>query len=317
MAFQFELSQQVLALQSEIQQNNILYEGRKSIIANMDSFYEGLELDTDEKKLARWKRCNFYIYYPKIVSSFGSSIYKKPPHYELPENDNNLTNVDLLKNSLNEYVSQIPLEVLKQGFCATIVDYSDSQSRPYLIFVKPENFVMFNTSNEKGYPEISKFIYSETEEVEDPDNEFKLKTKKVHYVWDLFDGQARVRKYERMQAESDKTNYEKGRDKSGNEDILVDTNLLVMNGKPLNELPIVIHGKETNNYTIDKSVLQDISDLNIGIFNRVVDQIEVLHMTALPTPYITGADSDDTNAPTTIGSNKIWFIENPDSSVGY
>lgn len=316
MAFLFKASEQVLAVQSYINQNNDLYAGRKRLIENMDAYYDGLELDTYEKKLARWKRTPFYIYYPKIISSFNSSIFKKPPHYELPEGEEDIKNIDLLNNNLNEYVAQIPLEVLKQGFCATIVDYSDNLKRPYFIFIKPEEFVMFQISNTRGYPEISKFIYTVNEEVEDPEDEFKLKINKVHYVWDLYEGQARVRKYQRVQPTKDQNNFTRAKDKGEYQDELVSTTTMVMNGKPLDKLPIVIHGKETNNYTIDKSVLQDVSDLNINIFNRVVDQVEVLHMTALPTPYITGADAEDPNAPKTIGSNKIWFLENPDSQVG-
>lgn len=314
MAFLFEMSEQVKEVQDYIIQNNDLYGGRKYIIQNMDRYYNGLELDTDEKKLARWERTPFYIYYPKIISSFTSSIFKKPPLSILPIE--NIYNIDLLKNTLNEYVTQIPLEVLKQGFCATIVDYSNELKTPYLTFIKSESFVSFRVSNDKGYPELSQFIYSVFEEEQDETNEFKVKIVKKHYVWDLVEGQARVRKYTRIQTEPDKSKRVREGDKSEREDILESEELILMNGKPLKYLPIIIHGKETNNYTIDKSVLQDVSDLNINIFQRAVDQVEVLHLTAMPTPYITGADSDDPNLPTTIGSSKIWVVENPDSKIG-
>lgn len=318
MTYLFKQSQQVLALQAEINQNNDLYAGRKRMLENMDAYYAGLELDSQEQKFARWARTPFYLYYPKVISSFNSSIFKKPPHYELPVEDDHdlLQNVDLLGNSINEYVAQIPHEVLKQGFCATIDDYSELLKRPYLTFIKPEQFVSFQTSGTKGYPELSQFIYTIQEEVVDPEDEFSLKLMKVHYVWSLDEKGVRVRKYERQKEEADKTLIGRAKDKTEHSDNLIDDNYITKNGKPLTSLPITIHGKESNNYTIDKSVLQDVSDLNINLINRVVDQIEVLHLTALPTPWISGVDPDDPDTPTTIGSSKLWVLENPESQVG-
>lgn len=318
MTYLFKQSQQVASLQSGINQNNDLYGGRKKLLDNIDLYYAGLELDTAEKKLARWSRTPFYLYYPKIVSSFNSSIFKKPPHYELPVEDDDelITNVDLLGNNVNEYAFQICKETLKQGFCATINDYSEELSRPYLNFISPEQFVSFQTKQIKGYPELSQFIYTVDEERQKADDEFTIELVKVHYVWSLENGQTRVRKYERTRQETDKTNYERAKDKEEYSDVLISDAFITKNGKKLDRLPITIHGKESNNYTIEKSVLQDISDLNIDLINRVVDQIEVLHLTALPTPWISGIDPDDPEAPKTIGSSKLWVLENPDSKVG-
>jgi len=325
MTYLFKQSKQVLALQTPINQNNDIYAGRDQLNINMNLYYAGLELDSDAQKAARWQRTPKYLYYPKIISSFTSSIYKKPPKYVLPLTEDELKNVDLLGNNLNDYTSQIPHEVLKQGFCATIVDYSDKTKKPYLIFIPPEQFVSFQVKYDNGYPELSQFIYSVMEEKRDPEDEFSVKLTKVHYVWDLVDtidkkgniiSQARVRKYNRETVQSDETNYYKVKDKTENSDNLQSSTLIVANSKPLTTLPIVIHGRESNNFSIEKSVLQDVSDLNIDVFNRVVDQIEVLHMTALPTPYIIGADAQDPDIPKTLGSNKLWVLGDPDAKVG-
>lgn len=325
MPYLFKQSKQVAALQTPINQNNDIYAGRDQLNINMDKYYDGLELDSADQKAARWKRTPKYLYYPKIISSFTSSIYKKPPQYVLPLEDEELKNIDLLGNNLNEYTSQIPLEVLKQGFCATIIDYSDAMKKPYFIFIPPEQFVSFQVKYDKGYPELSQFIYSVMEESRDQQDEFSVKLSKVHYVWDIVQTldkngqqtpQARVRKYIRETVQSDENNYYKVKDKTENSDELQSTSLIVANGNPLPALPIIIHGKESNNFTIEKSVLQDVSDLNIDLFNRVVDQIEVLHMTALPTPFILGADPEDPFIPKTLGSNKLWVLDNQDAKVG-
>lgn len=316
MAILFQQTEQIKSLQGFINQNNDIYAGKTQLILNMDKYYDGLELDTQEKKLARWKRAPKYLYYPKVVSSFTSSIYKKPPQYVLPLTDEELANVDLLGNNLNEYTAQIPTQVLKQGFCATIIDYSDKLQKPYFIFIKPEQFVSIQIKYDKGYPELSQFIYSVMEERQDEVNEFKLNLTKVHYAWDLDGDKVRVRKYKRVNVEPDKTKYEIRKDKTTQEDVIESTIYPVAGGNNLDKLPIIIHGQETNNYTVEKSVLQDVSDLNIDLMNRVVDQIEVLHLTAMPTPFIVGADPNDPDIPTTIGSSKLWILGDSDAKVG-
>jgi len=316
MGFQFKQSKIVQSMQRDWKKINILYAGRDEIIANMDFFYAGLEGDTQEQKLARWIRAPKPIHFPSVINFFSSSIYHKNPQYTLPLDNKELQNIDLLGNSLNEYVPQITDDVLKKGSAATIIDYSDVLKKPYLLFVTPDQFVSFFVQYNKGYPELTQFIYAVMEESQDPENEFNLVLSKVHYVWDLFEEQVRVRKYIRTTTQSDESVYDRNKDKTDTSDELQETTMIVMNGKPLTKLPIIIHGRDANNFTIERSVLQDVVDLNIDLFNRVVDQIEVLHMTAMPTPFITGADPNDPDIPKTIGCSKLWVIGDADAKVG-
>ena len=324
MGYIIKLSKNVEARVPNNTQNNDLEAGKEQLNLNRTRYYTGLELDTDTQAQARWERTPKYTLYMKVINSFTSSIYKKPPQYVLPLSEEELSNVDLLGNSINEYTSQIPHQVLKQGYCATIIDYSDIQKKPYLLFIEPEQFVSFQVKHDNGYPELSQFIYTVMEESQDPEDEFNLVLTKVHYVWDTVlveeknetINQVRVRKYIRITTEPDKSVFDRNKDTTTQSDELLSTEYLIANGKSLQTLPIIIHGKDTNNFTIEKSVLQDVSDLNIDLILRVVDQIEVLHLTALPTPYIIGADSDDPNIPKTIGSSKLWVIADPDATVG-
>ena len=87
-----------------------------------------------------------------------------------------------------------------------------------------------------------------------------------------------------------------------------------IDGNFFKTLPVTIHGINQNNFSIDKSPLQDISDMNISVIQRVIDQVYMLHWTALPTPWVIGVDSSD--SPCTIGPSKAWHITNPEASVG-
>jgi len=88
----------------------------------------------------------------------------------------------------------------------------------------------------------------------------------------------------------------------------------LIDGKNFTTIPVVIHGINKNNFSIDKSPLQDISDMNISVIQRVIDQVYMLHWTALPTPWVTGIDDKDN--PGTIGPSKAWILSNPEANVG-
>lgn len=314
MAILFEPQAQLKKLAFGISKMYDFHEGRSAIEANWQTYYQGLELDTTEQSIARVSRGLCPIYLPNIILSFVSSVFRKKPNHVFPveEKDLLVSNVDLLGNTINDMSEKITRGTLTYGFCGSLVDFNDKAGRPYIKFISAEKIVSIRTTDEKGYPELSQFIYTEFEEVQDEINEFVTKNVKVHYVWDLSEGTARVRKYTRQAVQEELTNNQKVKDKTEQEDILVSTTEMIINGKALTKLPIVIHGKNSNNFTVEKSIMQGILDLNISLIQRDIDRVEVLYLTAMPTPWITGVDPTDPDAPKTIGSSRIWFL--PDGS---
>lgn len=309
----------VLGMQNALRQNNDIRSGREAILTNKSYYITQLEEQSPAQYNAMAEMAPYYILYPKVVDGFTGTIFSKSPNLKGVDRSDKQKeqdkNVDMLGNSIDQFSEKVVQQVLENGFCASYNDYSEKEKRAFLRLVKPEQFVSFRTSTINGYPKISQFIYQEEIEVDDPDNEFDYNIHTQYTVLDLTQNPQnknelnfRVRIYQAVNPKDTRTA------ETGEKMVLKSESFPIKDGKHFEEIPIVIHGVESNNFTVDRSLLQDISDMNISVFQRTVDQVYMLHWTALPTPYVTGADDKD--SPNTIGPSKMWHITDPDAKVG-
>ena len=309
----------VLSMQNALRQNYDIRKGREAILANKSYYITQLEEQSTEQYNAMAEMAPYYILYPKVVDGFTGTIFAKSPNLKgIDRSDKQKEqdkNVDMLGNSIDQFSEKVVQQVLENGFCASYNDYADKEKRAFLRLVKPEQFISFRSSTINGYPKISQFIYREDVEVDDPNNEFDYVVHTKYTVLDLAKNKNnkdalnfRVRIYQSVNEKSSRTA------EVGEKMILQTEKFPIKGGKYFEDIPIVIHGVESNNFTVDRSLLQDISDMNISVFQRTVDQVYMLHWTALPTPYITGADEKE--SPNTIGPSKMWHIDNDAAKVG-
>jgi len=302
----------VLGAQDRIKQNATIRAGRNAIVANRETYITRLETQTDPQFEAMVKMAPIYVLYPKVVDGFSGTVFAKAPvmkNVEFNDKQKELNkNCDMLGNSIDKFSERIINTVFEDGFCATMNDYSDVAKRPFMQFIAPHQFISFRTSSVAGYPVITQFIYVEEIEIDNPDNEFDSEIRNRYVVLDLHEDNYRVRRFLATGAKSTKTG-EIEKMTQEDEDIYPK-----MDGKLFTYIPITIHGINQNNFSINKSPLQDISDMNISVIQRVIDQVYMLHWTALPTPWVTGID--DKEAPGTIGPMKAWTISNPEANVG-
>lgn len=301
------MSALVLSKQKMLLQNQHIREGRDSILANKDEYFVRLEGQSDDQYTAMTEMAPVYIIYPKIIDGFTGIVFSKSPNLTgiKEANLDAIENIDLLGNDLNSFSEKVLDQVFENGFCATYNDYSDETSEPFVQFVPASAFVSFRTATIDGKPVVSQFIYTDDSEVDDPENEFETLSETTFTVLDLVKLDEDSSPIFRVRV---LTEVEKG------ESILKSESFPKMNGDFFTEIPIKIHSTEANNFTIKRSPLQDLSDMNISIMQRVVDQVYMLHWTALPTPWATGVDDDD--AVTTIGPSVMLRLSSPESKVG-
>lgn len=302
----------VLGAQDRIKQNATIRAGREALITNRETYFVKLETQTDLQFEAMVKMAPMYVLYPKVVDGFSGTVFAKAPvmkNIEFTETQKELNkNCDMLGNSIDKFSEKVVNTVFEDGFCATMNDYSDEAKRPFMRHIAPHQFISFKTSSVDGYPVITQFIYKEEIEIDNPDNEFDSEIRNRYIVLDIKDDTYRVRRYMSTSNKSVKTSDIEKMTQEG-EDIYP-----IMDGKRFKTLPITIHGINQNNFSIGKSPLQDISDMNISVIQRVIDQVYMLHWTALPTPWVTGIDANE--APGTIGPSKAWHIQNSEANVG-
>lgn len=301
----------VLNAQDRIHQNATIRAGRDAIIASRKKYITKLDEQDDEQFEAMVKMAPIYVLYPKVVDGFSGTVFSKAPimkNIDFNESQEKLNqNCDMLGNSIDKFSERIINTVFEDGFCATMNDYSDVASRPFMRLIMPNQFISFRTSSIKGYPVITQFIYSEEVEFDNVDNEFDVDIKKRYTVLDIKDDKYRVRRY---------VSVSKNISGKISEAMVQEGNDIYpkIDGEFFKIIPITIHGVNSNNFSINKSPLQDISDMNISVIQRVIDQVYMLHWTALPTPWVTGVDEQD--SPGTIGPSKSWQISSPEAKVG-
>jgi hypothetical protein len=302
----------VLGAQARINQNATIRAGRDAIIANRETYITRLDTQTDEQFEKMVRMAPIYVLYPKVVDGFSGTVFAKAPvikNVEFNDKQKELNkNCDMLGNSIDKFSERIINTVFEDGFCATMNDYSDAAGRPFMQFIAPHQFISFRTSSVDGYPVITQFIYKEEIEVDNDNNEFDSEVRNRYIVLDIKNENYRVRRYLATSAKSTKASDIEKMVQEG-EDINPK-----MDGNYFKTIPITIHGINQNNFSIGKSPLQDISDMNISVIQRVIDQVYMLHWTALPTPWVTGVDEGD--APGTIGPSKAWTISNSEANVG-
>ena len=307
----------VMAMQSVLQQNSDIRGGKKTMHLNKDLYFIKLEEQETDQFTAMVEMAPVYILFPKVVDGFVGTIFSKDPNltgidFNDKQKENN-NNVDLLGNSVDKFSENIVYEVMENGFCASMNDYSDKLKRPFIRLIKPGQFVSFKTNSDDGYPKISQFIFVEEIEVDDPEDEFNTLTKNQYTVLDFATNpdnrgelNYRVRLFEGVNPKENNALTEKM--------ILTNERFPKKDGKFFTDIPLKIHGKESTNFSINKSILQDVSDMNISVMQRTVDQVYMLHWTALPTPWATGVDAED--APSTIGPSKFIHLSNEAAKLG-
>ncbi|MBT6049409.1 MAG: DUF4055 domain-containing protein [Candidatus Scalindua sp.] len=292
----------VLKQQDYIRQNYILYEGRDSVVENRNLLFTRLEDQTDDDFLNYVNLAVIELVYKAIVNAYVGTIFSKPPETDLELDE--YTNVDFVGNDLSQYSSLVVAEILKNGFAASMIDWNDEQKKPYMRYIRADDIVGISTKENKGIITLERFIFKVCVEEISQEDEFEYEYITRYTVLDLLDGKYRVRQYE----ETDSVSFDQVPDSE---------TFPKQNGKFLDYIPVVIHGSEANNFDIKKSILQDISDLNITLLSKRLDQAHMMFYTSLPTPWTTGVSPDDQDRDQdTIGPTRIWRISEPDAAVG-
>lgn len=316
----------VQKLQDVLSQNQDIRDGKKQLLMNRDKYFVKLEGQSDDDFEAMIKMAPHYILYPKIVDGFTGVVFAKKPILKgiKLKDKTSIENVDMLGNSLVRLSQNIVTNVIENGFCATLNDYSDKAGRSFIKSINPSQFVSYRTSNDKGFPEITQFIYREERDSQNEEDEFDTIVETYYIVLDMAEKEGSDGLYFRsrtFKSDGNKQNIENNTSNNKNvakdaysEMTLLKESFPMMNNAMFKYIPIQLHGVDTSDFLIKKSALQDLSDMNISVIQRVIDQVHMLHWTALPTPWGTGIKAKE--EPKSIGPTTMMISSNPEAKFG-
>ena len=294
-------------------------QGERAIKAQGTLYLPKLTGMTDEEYRAFTKKVHFFGATARVADGLHGQVFSKPPQISgnIPDELHTLlkNNVDLMDTSLDQFASDIVWDAMMTNWGCILVDYSkgaeqvsllEAEKRGYGAFMKwypAESLINWRYDLVNGKEQLVLVVLHEPYTEPNPEDYFTETSYNRYRVLRLErDEQGQYGRY--VQDIYD--------DKIGL-DVPSETNIeVVMNGEYLYYLPVfTVPGKLP-----EKSMLLDLSFLNIGHYQESADYQHGKHYTAIPTPIATGVTPEaDPQDPTKakavyIGGTKFIFFNN-------
>ena len=193
------------------------------------------------------------------------------------------------------------LEVLLTGRFGAFVDRPANGGKPYITLYRTEDIINWEVSDD----DVLQMVVLRERYVDRSSSDMFTQQIKVRYRHlYLEDGIVKVQVHESGNSVGLNNVYDQvGRPMS-----------IVNTGVPMTEIPFFC--VTANGIGLDpcKSPVQDIVDINFSHYRSSADLEHGRHFTGLPTPWITGAESQ---AAMHIGSTKAWVIPDAGAKVGF
>ena len=308
-----------------------LYEGEEKIKEQGETYLPKLQLQDAEMYKAYKMRARFYNVFKKTVQGFVGLMLRKNYILDFDKEINKevLEDVTLSGVSFNQYLKDVLTEVLKVGFCGTLVDYPtieetksvlDAENdRPTMTFFKSENIIDYNFTKVNGVLQLS-FLLLKYQNIRKIDL-FKEETIETYIVLMLdtlpidenineIDGDST----NEMQAgEQDTTIYYRHVVIESNQGVYIIKSDVFpeMNGDYMQKIPFFFHCKD------EYPPLNDLADANVKHYQLKADHNHALHYIGLPTPIFPGIDPNDPNKPSCLGPERIVYISDPQAKPFY
>ncbi len=245
---------------------------------------------TDEQYTAYIQRAGFPLYTKHTLSTFVGMVMRKQAKLnDIPEEF--VKNMDGSGTSLQKYINTLSYEFLKKGRAASLVDYG---TRAKILMYDADSILDWQT---KTINDVEQLTYVKLRELASQDtNPFDSTVEE--------DDEYQYRILTLEDSDSNGENYVYRQrlykaDMTLLHDIYPESNF-----KQLDFIPVVIHGGVEPDYP----PLITIAEENFNFYRLDADYKHGLHYVALPTPYVTAVDPDDSHAPKAIGPSEIWYL---------
>jgi hypothetical protein len=283
-------------------------EGEEAVHAEGVTFLPKLGDQTESGYEAYKKRAQFFNAFAKTISSHTGLVLRNEIIIQIPDNFQVVADsIDRIGSSIPNYIKKVLDNILTVGRHGTLIDYpkvdagstlQDAQdSRPYWVSYRAEDILDWEyTDGVLVYALIREHLTKK-------DNFYQMTEKLIRYrMLTLENGVYSQQVYIEGQV-------------SGTIEPVENAIIPLLDGKPLNAIPFMIHQPNFDIH-VDKPPLLDLVNTNLAHYRTTADYFHGLHYVALPTPYIIGVDPEDKNNPSSIGPEKLWLIENESASVG-
>lgn len=281
------------------------------------------------------KRAGFYNATGRTVSGLIGMLFRKPPTEVVPSGiEDDLSDVDMKGKPFLMFAQDIAEECLIVGRVGVLVDHAapppstivatvanakELGLRPMLLMYKAEEMINWKTDRINNRTVLSMVVVTEEHEYpigQGPDmGPFAPKSTEFSPICET--------RYRVLDIDATNSNTYRQRvfrkDKNNN-DVLCETVIPLMNGKPLSVIPFTFIGPDGIDMSVEAPPLLDLVNVNMGHYRTNADYEHGCHFTGLPTPWIAGYQNPTPEKPPSafyIGSTKAWVFADANAKAEY
>jgi hypothetical protein len=239
----------------------------------------------------------------RTLEAWVGMICRKAAKIEIPDgNESFLESADLLGVPFVSYTEEVIRDLASFGRAGTWVDWSDTESRPYITHYSALQILNWRWDRQPGgsvklgMVTLEETIYEAAEKDTEP-------TRNVQYrVLKIVDGVVVVELHTRA--------------KESTEFALTQTTTPTRKGTALTEIPFVFHTLGVDASVPPPPPLLDMAEINFAHYRNSCDYENGLHIAGLPTPWAAGF-TDDKTSTLTLGSTRAWVTDEVQAKCGF
>jgi hypothetical protein len=298
----------------------------RDAIAGQDAIHDAgttylkkLKDETPDDYAARKQRAGFFNATWRTINGLTGMMFRKDPKLTVPAKiEPYLADVTLAGQSFATLTKAVAYEVMAVGRVGVLVDHPPRPEnvaaitediaqklglRPTMQIYQAESIINWSYRRIANQHTLAMVVLTEAH-VERVD-EFETKTETRYRVLDLNPEAGDTYRMRVFRID------EKGKDElvAGGETIPL------MDGKPLDRIPLKVIGPDGEEMTLDEPPLIDLVDLNLAHYRVTADYEHGCHFTGLPTAVVSGYQPEDTNAKLYIGSQAAWVFPDPNAKA--
>lgn len=315
-----------------VQTTHPLYEKRKrqwqtvrdciegeDAIKSKNELYLPRALGLDQPQYDAYKqRARWVNYTGRTLDGLHGLIFRRDPVIQASDEFKDsgiLDDIDRRGTSIYQFLSDMTYDVLQTSFGGVLVDLPKSDGpttqfdaekkgiRPYMRYYPAESIINWRYGVVDGSEKLVLVVLQEDSD-EAVNDEYSHDRQTQYRVLDINNGVYRQRVIRTFMNKK-------------NEEVFSEENIsVVVNNRNVSEIPFVMLPSPTP----EKPMLLDLAYCNIGHYQKSADYENGVHLTTLPTGYVTGhkqmKDDSGENEAIRLGGDQFLIFEEEEAKVG-
>ena len=272
--------------------------GEEVVKSRGKTYLPMLSGQTNPKYEAYKQRAIFYSAAARTVAGLVGAIFRKEPVISLPKQLEYLrTDATGTGMSLTEIAIRSITEIMITGRSGLISDRSPNGGSSYIAVYDAKDIINWLTGPD------NEFVVLKEDMLVSGDDPFELEEIEQYRELTLnADGQYIVNIWRKTDQKSEEWGFT--------------TIQPLQNGRPINYIPFTCISPSGLDFEIDKPPILDLVNVMEKHYQISADYTNALHVTALPTPYVSANIDAEDNSVFAIGTDTAWILPEG-SKVGF